>query len=266
MIVCFFWRYLGHPKIQMPSPWQLTVASFYALDWVGRVQSTPLTVDWICFINCHISTQKLGFITLKHGQTLLWIIEPLSFLVDCEHTRHPFSVELLHVQIWCTRSFDIFRVSVILLNFTLRSFKIILWIVLIFSGVTTSFERPLCCASSVSVRPSTTKSIFYIWLCWCRVRVTFIKPLLGLHRIFSNKKRAVMNQHTKSVFYPFFHNNKSCFTQNALYHEIIDRLPSNFDTTHFKDGWFESKNNWGETFQGLIINNNNIWILSSFDI
>jgi hypothetical protein len=56
---------------------------------------------------------------------------------------HSFCMSKYSCTIWLTRFFDIFRVSTFSINFTLRSFKIILWAFLIFSSVTASFGRLL---------------------------------------------------------------------------------------------------------------------------
>ena len=40
-----------------------------------------------CFIHCYIFTQKLLFIALKQLQTMLWIIDALLLLIDCEQTQ-----------------------------------------------------------------------------------------------------------------------------------------------------------------------------------
>uniref|UniRef100_A0A0K2TA88 Uncharacterized protein n=1 Tax=Lepeophtheirus salmonis TaxID=72036 RepID=A0A0K2TA88_LEPSM len=52
-----------------------------------------------CFIHCHISTQKLGFITLDHLQTLVRFIHSSLFLFKSELARHPLYTEPSHTQI-----------------------------------------------------------------------------------------------------------------------------------------------------------------------
>ena len=53
-----------------------------------------------CFIYCHIFTQKLLFVALKQLHTMLWIINMLLFLIDCEQTQHPLWTQLSHWQMF----------------------------------------------------------------------------------------------------------------------------------------------------------------------
>ena len=44
-----------------------------------------------CFIHGYESTQKIGFVAVKHCQTLDSNSHMMLFLFHCEQTRHPFS-------------------------------------------------------------------------------------------------------------------------------------------------------------------------------
>ena len=51
-----------------------------------------------CFIHCHIITQKLFFVVLKHLQTMLWIVD--MFLMTCAQMWHPLWTQLFHWQMF----------------------------------------------------------------------------------------------------------------------------------------------------------------------
>ena len=61
--------------------------------------TTDLTLEWSggpCFIHCSIFTQKLLFVALKQLQTMLWIVNALLILIDCEQMQHPLWAQLSH--------------------------------------------------------------------------------------------------------------------------------------------------------------------------
>jgi hypothetical protein len=97
-------------------------------------------VKQTCYIYCNISMEKFVFITVEYRLTLLHIINTLLIFIDCEHAWQLLCTQLLHVQKFMYNVFNtffyIFRVSAISINFTLRSFKIILWTFFMFSSET----------------------------------------------------------------------------------------------------------------------------------
>jgi hypothetical protein len=148
----------------MPLPCQLTVASFNALDSVYRVQYTGLTVDWtlecceaamlhpfLIYQRKNLSLLRLNI--AKHcseSATRCWFWSIVS--TRGTYFAHSFRLSKNSFKICPTRSFDIFRVSAISINFTLRSFKFILWTFLIFSSETAYFfHRPLRVSPSMHI-------------------------------------------------------------------------------------------------------------------
>ena len=79
---------------------------------------------------------KIGLISLQNGHMKL-------FLVDCEQLMHPSCTELSHPQMCMQnlikRSVEVNTISDITRTFTFGSFKTILWILLVISGVVISF-------------------------------------------------------------------------------------------------------------------------------
>ena len=119
-----------------------------------------------CFIHGYESTENIGFITVKHRQTLDWNIPTTLFLFHCELTRHPSCAQLSHVykfsvNMRCTALFVMPTMSASWRTFSLRSYNTILWIFFTISVVVTSFGRSLRCSSWQLVLPRLNSSTQY---------------------------------------------------------------------------------------------------------
>ena len=88
---------LVSPMLRFLSIWT-AFTSYCPLDW--RSFCFRCVVVDLCFIHCHIPSQKILFTSLEQLQTALWILDALLFLVGCEQTRHPLRKQLTHPQIF----------------------------------------------------------------------------------------------------------------------------------------------------------------------
>ena len=59
-------------------------------------------VKWSIYVSSIVTylCKKLLFVVLKQLQTMLWILDALLFLIDCEQTWHPLWTQLSHWQMF----------------------------------------------------------------------------------------------------------------------------------------------------------------------
>ena len=111
-----------HPIKLMPWPFQQMELSSPSLELILPFQSIVLTVFCLrcevigpCFIHGYESTQKIGFIAVKHHQTLDWNIPWRCFcsiVSKCgTHLVHSFLMFKFSVNMRCTALFEMPTIS-----------------------------------------------------------------------------------------------------------------------------------------------------------
>ena len=129
----------------------LMFTSLVALGGFHLLLSTQLTADLTHpLLNIYTKTPCC----IETVTNMLWIINALLFLIDCEQTH--FENSFLNDKCSCkmvnTLPSDIFNSSAISRNFNVRSAKTSLWNFLLFSTTTAEFGRPERSESFVSVQ------------------------------------------------------------------------------------------------------------------
>ena len=160
---------------------------------------------------CIIFLQKLLFIVLKQLQTILWIVDALLFLIDCEQTGHPLLTQLSHWQMFMQNGeYTAFWYLQLLCYLTQLQFTIGQNEFVEFFGVfryncwiwaTWALSIICVCMTTFKVSIPPLSHCFQ----WTRVWITLIKPLLCLNSIFSHQK-AMLYQHIKFRFFQCFEN------------------------------------------------------------
>ena len=107
--------------------------------------------------------QKVGFIAVKHRQTLKTSSRRCCSIVGKRgtHLAHSFLKSKFSVNMRCTALFEMPTMSASLRTFSWRSSNTILWIFFTISVVVTSFGRPLWCPSWQLVRLRLNSAIQY---------------------------------------------------------------------------------------------------------
>ena len=186
-------KYFAYLKIQRPKPCLLIFASLIALDGFHLLLSIQLTADL---------TLKWSGESIFHPLSHIYAKSPFCCVETIANNALNRRRVVAFDRLWAnaaqlshchtmvnTLPSDIFTFSAIPRNFNLRSAKMNLWSILVFSGTTAEFG---CSASFVSVRPRL-KSAYNRCFRRSRVRIILIKPLLCLNSIFPIRNQCFIN-------------------------------------------------------------------------
>ena len=164
-----------------------------------------------CFIHCHTFMQKLFFVALKQLQTMLWIVDTLLFLINCEQTQHPLWTQLSHWQMFMQNgeytTFWYLQLLCYLMQLQLtisqNEFVEFFGVFQDICRISVTWAFSIICVCTTMFKVSIPPLTHCFW--WSRVRIILIKPLLCLKSIFSHQK-AMLYQRTKFRFFHCFEN------------------------------------------------------------
>ena len=170
----------------------------------ASVHSVDCWFDWsevvdLCFLHCHVFTQKLLFVELNQLQTTLWIVDALVFLIDCEQTLYPLWTQLTHWHMFMQNGeHTAFWYLQLLCYLTQLQFTIGQTEFVGFFGVSRDNYRiwvtcafSIICVCRTALKVSITPLNCYFLR--SRVRITLIKTLFCLNRIFPIRKQCFIN-------------------------------------------------------------------------
>ena len=160
-----------------------------------------------CFIYCHIFMQKLFFVALKQLQTILWIIDALLFLIDCEEMRYPLWTQRFHrqmfMQIMNTLPSDIFNSSAISRNFNLigqNKFVEFFGVFWVNCWIWVTWALRIICICTTAFKVSIPR--FSHCFRWSRIQITH-QAIALLEQYFFPSESNALSTHEIQIF-PLF--------------------------------------------------------------
>ena len=166
-----------------------------------------------CFIHCLIFMQKPLFVVLKQLQIMLWIIDALLFLINCEQMQQSFWTQLSHWQTFMQNGeYTGFWYLQLLCYLTQLQFRIGQNEFVEFFGVfrdncgiwvTYVFSTICVCMTMFKINIPPLNHCFR----WSKVWITLIKPFIALlEQYFFPSESNVLSTHEIQVFSHCFEN------------------------------------------------------------